>query len=278
MDRIEEKTPYDSPLKSVLLSFKEDLLLQARVKINSENVSSALPAIFGQLPGDSWRRVKILDEFREYVTDQELKSDLGSIRQLILDLSGRSRNINKPHAERVANDARTAANSLKDKLASLNVKSSLLNALLAKAEFNLEQAEESAKSGQFLSVFGQASVAAAAAKSGLNQFFQYNNLGQEVRNLKAAYDLTINTAAQNNLNKENSPKLFKLLSDTEGALAKVSDLANKNAKADLALPALLETRILLLESRQLLTNLLVRLAEAERLRQESQSLIQRVLQ
>lgn len=278
LDRLQEKAVTGSSLANNLLLAKEDLFLKTQAKIKIRNLESTLPAIMDRLPGDSWIRVKVLDESREYLTDSGLRSDLGSVRQLILDLSASSRNIGKLDAEKVLGLTKAAIESLKKEVEKSDRQSQLAKSLLAKAEFNLKQAEEAYSLGQYVSSFGQASGALAAARSGLSQLLQIANLDKEIKNLKSLYDLSAAEAAKNGLNKESNPELFMIFSAAEAGLIRASDLAPQKGKEDDSLSELRLAEVNLYESKILLDDAIIRIKEQERARRAGQPLIQRVLQ
>ncbi|MBI4992107.1 MAG: hypothetical protein HZB99_02710 [Candidatus Harrisonbacteria bacterium] len=278
LDRVEDKTPYNSKAREVVLALKEDLFLKIQMKIGAENLSSTLPAVFQQLPGDAWRRIKVLDEVREYLADSELKNDLGVIRQLILELASRSRSIGKSEAERLMNDVENLARLLKEKIVEANLRSQSTDALFSLSEFNLKQAKDSFGNSQYANAFGQASIAAAAARNALRQLIDYGNLENLLRNLKTDFDRISYDSGRNGLTSENSPELFKLLTSAEKSLANLSDLKTKNAKPDSIMAVLKDVKALLLDTEQSLKNLLRKLAEETEAQRASQPLIQRVLQ
>ena len=274
----EEQSEFGSLFKEVILALEENLLLIAQLKFISEKVDSVLPAVLELLPGDSARRIKTLDQAREYFSDSDLRNDIGQIRQLLLDLAARSRNVGKPAAETAVHAAAETTGYLKNALTDSGLRSNSLYTLLSRAEFNLKQAEESLRGGQAVSAFGQASIASAAAKNALNQLSQYRNLEKAIKDLKADYDELIDLASRNGLDGDNAPELFTLFVKLEKSLVKLSDLAAKNAKPDQILVALRETKTLLLEAEYLLGNLLQQLEEEAVAKRAAQPLIERVLQ
>ena len=265
LSQIEEKVSSNFALREVLLGEKEDLILRTQVKIGLRGLNSVLPAALQLLPGNAPERIKILDEAREYLADQDLKNDFSLVRQLLLDLSAKSRGISKPEAEKLLSQASSAVNALRTQLS--ESKSLSASALLLRAEFNLKQAQESFKNAQYPSAFGQASIASAAAKNGLNLLYQKNNLENEIRSLKSEYDLLA----------KNSPAPFDTLSLAEKSLARISDLASKDPKSEKAVLALREAKVLVFKSEYILNDLLSRIDEVLQAKKASQPLIEKVL-
>lgn len=277
-DRLEEKAAHEMPLKIKLLGLKEDWLLESEVKLVARNMFSVLPAALERLVGDHARRIKVLDEAREYGMNADLKNDLGAIRQLILDVSGSARAISKPDAEKMVADARSAADVAKERAKASGERSQMISDLLAKAEFNLKQAEESMSANQYVAAFGQASIAAAAAKNALVQLGRKANAEAEIKNLKAMYDEMQNRAAQSGFTSENTPQLFGLLLSAEQDLAQLSDMEVKEKKFDDIIEAMRNAKLRLIEARLILGDLLAQQAEDAKAVRAAQPLIQRVLQ
>jgi hypothetical protein len=277
-DRFEEKASYQAPLKGVLLGLKEDLLLEGEVKLVVRNMFSVLPAALERLVGEHARRVRVLDEAREYGLNVELKNDLGSIRQLILDVSGSARVISKPDSEKMLADAQLATDFVKQLAKESGERSQAVSDLIAKAEFNLKQARESMDANQYVAAFGQASIAAAAAKNAIVQLNRKANIDAEIRNLKAIYDDMQNRAAQSGFTADNAPQLFALFAGAEQNLAQLSDMEIKEKKLDVIIPAMRSARLLLIEARMSLEDLLAQRTEEAKALRAAQPLIQRVLQ
>ncbi|MBI3046500.1 MAG: hypothetical protein HYY86_03145 [Candidatus Harrisonbacteria bacterium] len=274
----EEQSEFGFLFKEAVLPLEENLLLTAQLKFTSEKIDSVLPAVLELLPGDSSRRIKTLDLAREYFSDSDLRNDIGQIRQLLLDLAARSRDIGKPAAETAVRAAAEATGYLKNALTDSGLRSNSLNTLLSRAEFNLKQAEESLRGGQPVSAFGQASIASAAAKNALNQLSQYQNVEKAIKDLKADYDELMDLASGNGLDGDNAPELFALFGKLEKSLVKLADLAVKDSKPDQTMAALRETKTILLEAKYLLGNLLQQLEEEAVAKRSAKPLIERVLQ
>ena len=256
--------------------FKEGVVLSAEAILSiADGAQATLPASLEGLSGDAWRRIKMLDEAREYVKSSVLKNDLTLVRQLILDLAGQLRTIGKPEAERLANEARDLSNSLKDK--NLNLKSAFLDAAILKAEFNLKQAQESMANGQYVYSFGQASAATAVLENALSQslILMNNNLNNEIKAMKGKYDRLAAVSQENGLNKDNSLELFNFMSKAEKALTKLSD--GKNKKFDAVVLAVRDAKLLLFKSEWFLNDMISQIEEKIKEKYESQTLIQKVL-
>ncbi len=277
LDSWEGSLPLNEWLSELLLQSKEDLLLETQARIVISELNSVLPALLERLPGDSSARIRVMDESREYFTDQELKNDFSLVRQLLLELSENSRKIGKTEAEHMLARASKTAEFLENKIQKENLRSKSLNELLANAEFNLEQAEESFAIGQYASSFGQASVAAAAAKNSLNRISFTDNLSYEMGELRNKYDSLFSQAADNSLNQESNQRLFELLALSERVLVELSDLAAEEAGIDKIMPVLRNSKVLLWQLELELNGLIAELKEKFDREKAARPLIQRVL-
>jgi hypothetical protein len=269
INHFEEKLAADLAERQIMSKLKEDLLLGTEAKIGSNaQIRSALPVILGHLPGDIWRRIKVLDEAREYMTDADFKNDLALARQTILDSAAQERTIGKLEAEKTLKEADTLYKLIETKLSGLNRRSPIRTAI-ARAEFNLRQAQELMRDRQYLQAFGQASTALAAAKNALNQLYYLDNLNNEIKELKFIYDRMIKTARDNGFT-------IGLLGQIEKSLAALSDSAQKKTELDEIISALRKVKVLLVFAESELESLLTRLAE-EAEKKADESLLKRVL-
>ena len=271
-----QQLPVNSSEKQLLERFKEELILSAEAILGmSIGEETALPADLEGLSGDAWRRIKMLDEAREYVKSSALRNNLTLIRQLIMDLAEQLRAIGKPEAEKFINEDSALLDYLKEK--STPLKNSLLNSLLSRAEFNLNQARESMANGQYVYSFGQASAAMAVLENALGQsaLLMNNNLNNEIKGMKEKYDKLAAVAGENELNLKSAPEFFNLLAQAEKALAKLSD--GKNKKFDAVVSAVRDVKLLLSQTRWSLDDVLSRIEEKVKSKQDAQPLIQKVL-
>lgn len=277
-DHFEEKLPVDSPSRQMLVRLREDFILKSGVKIEAENVQALLPTVLGRLPGDAWRRIKILDEAREYLASADLRNAFGLVRQLILDLSERSRNISKPEAEQLIREVYLIKQFLEKKGGA--DKSYPFRAVLSRADFNLRQAEESLRGGQYAQSFGQASIAAAAVNNVLGQLIFFENgkiLEAEILKVKARYDELVNNALKYELAPAAYLQLFNLFKQAEQALAKASDSAEVRAKLETAVLTLREGKILVWQAEQIMNSIVNEVQSKIKTEQASQSLLKKVL-
>lgn len=249
LDRLDEKIPKDARLE--LLKIKENLLIRFQSRLQSEDFNQVLSELLTQLPGDSIRKIKIIDEIREGVSNNDIKNNLNLIRQDILEKAKEDKKIRKPEAEKIIGEADSLLKDLENSVNSTSTpKSAIIGGLFTKAKFNLEQAKEALFLNNYGQAFGQASASAAAANAGLNYISKFNLdinpcAEEDVRSLKKYYDELASKIKEMNLNKKNSPEVLSLLEESENKIAKISDLVNKNAKVDTLIPLLKDSKLLL---------------------------------
>jgi hypothetical protein len=249
LDRLDEKIPQETKLE--LLKIKENLLIKFQARLESEDFSQALSEILTQLPGDSARKVKILDEIREGVLNSDIKNRLNLVRQDILDKAAKAKEIRKPEAEAMINNANDSLNNLEISMNSTTTpKSVIISGLYTKAKFNLDQAKQALRLNNYGQAFGQASASAAASAAGLNDVSKFNSANgpcaeEDITSLKEYHDELAGKIKEMGLDKKSSPEIISLLNKSEEKIAKISDLLNKNPKADIIIPLLKEIRFLL---------------------------------
>ncbi|MDO8429885.1 MAG: hypothetical protein Q7S73_00785 [bacterium] len=279
LNYLEEKSSSNA---GIFAALKENLLIDQLAKIDAENLAPVLPGVFSLLPGDLAGRIKVLDELKERVNDMDLKSELNVIRQNLLDLGIKQREIGKLEAMKLISESGRLSGILENKLSSFK-KSNLLNTLFSRAKFNLKQAQESFDGNQYGAAFGQASLSFSASQNALSQLARFENfnnenlLSRDLKNLKGMYDNLIISTNASGLNSNNSSKLFELLVKSEKALAKVSDLQNKNGNLDSIAPALRDAKYLIFKSNQVTNSLLAMLEKSAKEKRAGQSFIERVL-
>ncbi len=219
--------------------------------MQAENFNQVLSELLTQLPGDSVRKIKIIDELREGVSNNDIKNNLNLIRQDILEKAKEDKKIRKPEAEKIIGEADGLLKDLQDGVNSTSTpKSAIINSLFTKAKFNLEQAKEALSLNNYGQAFGQASASIAAASAGLNYISKFNLdinpcAEEDVKSLKEYYDELASKIKEMGLDKNNSPEILGLLDKSENKIAKISDLVNKNAKVDTLIPLLKDSKLLL---------------------------------
>lgn len=260
LDRLDEKMSKEAKLE--LLKIKENILIKFQSRLQSEDFSQALSEIMIQIPGDLVRKIKILDEIREGVSDNDIKNKLNLVRQDVLEKARESKEIRKPEAQKMIDEAAGLLKDLQSSMSSTSTpKSAIISSLFMKAKFNLEQAEQTLSLDNYSQAFGQASVSAAAARAGLNYISKFNLdsnpcAEEDVKSLKEYYDEIISNMKEMGLDKNNLPALRDLLEKSEKSIAKISDLVKKNAKADTLIPLLKDSKLMLSQIDNILAEIL----------------------
>jgi hypothetical protein len=173
------------------------------------------------------------------------------VRQDILDTAVETKEIRATETEKMIKDASGLLQDLEDSIDnSVGLKSSIINSLFTKAKFNLEQAGDAFELNNYGQAFGQASAAAASASVGLNYVSKFNleenSCNQDDLNtIKSYYDELILKIKDMGITSEEFPDIFKLISDSEKSIAKISDLAKKNTKLDILIPLYKDAKLLL---------------------------------
>lgn len=187
-----------------IYKLEEDWLLKIQGQLRAD--ASALD----NLTGDPDRLVAVLDGLREQVGDSaDLKTKLNLLRQDILD-QALSKSVRKPAAEKMILEATRLISGLEEEFRK--------SPSLARAKFNLEQAEVSFASGQYNAAFGQATGAVAAIKGMLGSVVRtQEDLENDIKKLKSEYDRLAQLAGENS-------EILELLAKAEKDLIKAADL------------------------------------------------------
>lgn len=249
LDQFNEKISKEKRLE--LLKVEENLLLKFQSRLQSEDFNQALSEILPQFPGDSARKIKVLDQIKEGVSDNNIKNKLNLARQDILDKAVENKEIRKPEAEKMIGEASDLLQDLQDTAsASSTPKSSIISGLVSKAKFNLDQAKGALDLDNYGQAFGQASASAASSNAALNYISKFNMVNgvcaaDDVNGIKEYYDEIISKMKELGLNKDNATTTQSLLAKSEQAIAKISDLVKKNAKADTLIPLIKDAKLML---------------------------------
>ena len=260
LDRFNEKTPKEVRLE--LLKIKENLLIKFQSRLQSEDFSQALSEIMNELSGDPVSKVKILDEIKEVVSDGETKNRLNLVRQGILDEAVINKQIRSGEAEKMIADASVLLNDFQGSISATSTpKSVIISSLFAKAKFNLEQAKQAFELDNYGQAFGQASASSASASTGLNYISKFNLSNgpcaqDDLNTLKGYYDEVVSKMKELGIDKKTSPEAFSLFEKSEKSIAKISDLAKKNTKADTLIPLLKDSKLLISRLDNILADML----------------------
>lgn len=160
--------------------------------------------------------LKILDEVKGRVNNSDLRSELNILRQ---DSLGGADAVSFDGADigRIIDETQNAVTELKDNVASgeYAVPNSVKQ-LLEAANFHLTQAQGLFGGGDLRAAFGQATAAAAEAKSGLSQLLAGKGaVSDDNLPLKKKFDELSAKAKGKNLTPENAPALYRLFDEAE---------------------------------------------------------------
>jgi hypothetical protein len=245
-DRLDEKMSKENRLE--LLKVEENLLLKFQSRLQSENFSQALSEIMSQLPGDSVRKIKILDEIREGVSDNDIKNNLNMVRQDLLQKAVDNKEIRKPEAETIIGQADALVSDLTATVASSSIpKSAIISGLISKANFNLTQAKQAMDLDNYGQAFGQASASIASANYALIDIAKFIGpyAEDDLATLKQYHDEIASQIRDMGLDASTTPDIFDSLNKSETDIAKISDLVKKNTPADTLIPIIKDAKLLL---------------------------------
>src|SRR3989344_3837086 len=227
LDRLEERlAPEFLP---EIIALKEELLIKFSGRLDSEALSPTLESLLPQLevvPGDQLRRVKVLDEVREIVTNSDLKSQINVIRQRVLDKAQETGVVNSEKVEEAIAASQAALVDF-ETFTSGQLLSASVKQLIERAKFNLKQAQDLFAAGNYGGAYGQSTAALAAIKNAVNQINAVGSFDSEISSLRKTYDNFLAKAKNIGYDAKNQPKLFSLFNETE---QKIGDLA-KSVKA-----------------------------------------------
>jgi hypothetical protein len=260
LDRFNEKTSKE--VRSELLKIKENLLIKFQSRLRSEDFSQALSEIMNEMSGDSISKIKVLDEIKEVVSDSETKNKLSLVRQNILDEAVINKEIRLDEAKKMIEDATVLLKDFQDSISATSTpKSVIISSLFAKAKFNLEQAKQALELDNYGQAFGQASASSASASTGLNYISKFNLSNgpcaqDDLDTLKGYYDEVVLKMKELGIDKKTSPEAFDLFERSEKSIAKISDLAKKNTKADTLIPLLRDAKLVISQLDNILADML----------------------
>ena len=284
LERIQEQLPVESPAAALLLEIKEPLLLQLESKMLLGEVAPELFSSLEKLIGGAPHLILLIDDVRELVSGAELKSKLSAVRQDLLDLAIKNRQISKPEAGSALGRAKDLSAHLEKKVAEYDIRGNIFLSLISRVKFNAKQADESYAENQYGNAFGQASAAIAAAENALSQLVRLDEIkggGQrvdvEVKNLKSIFDALLRNAKEGGLDPDAYPNLFTLFNSVEKDLVKTSDLLSGKINIDNLISAIRNARIKLAEANQSLNIINKHIEESAKVQRANKPLIERVL-
>jgi antitoxin component HigA of HigAB toxin-antitoxin module len=210
LDRLEATVAEE--LRAEVNLFKKDFLLKFSVKIQQGLQSDDLE----KLAVDPMIRLKILDEARKMINDQELRNQLNILRQKFLDQIIGDQLINQQEAEATIEKASSSINLLSSKTKDL--------ALLEQAKFYFNQAEKFLIDGDFSRSFSQSVMAIGVTEEELRQLSELNLDSRSVINiLKKDFNRLVLVVKVNKIQPKDQPELFIFINKAENLIARASD-------------------------------------------------------
>lgn len=231
LERLEWRLPAEK-LRWDVAALKQDELQRFGTAISKEHIGFLLEAVLEQIPGNIPARIAVLDEAREYFQNSDIKNDVAAARQTLLDQAMENRSVGKLDASQLIEDTKTLYTALLSWQSHADIKRSEFAALLARASFNVAQAQQSFVFSQYGFAFGQASLAAAAAHRALHSvriFGQSESkpFMNELQSLQERYEQAADQIQDSGVTKEKSPETYASLNGAEKALAQLSDAIHK---------------------------------------------------
>ncbi len=171
IDRIGEKMPEDR--RAQLQGIKDDLIKKFEGKIeglNEKDKERILSSeIFNKLPGDSVRRLRIFEEFKDGIESPKIEERLMRLKSEILKENIDNKEINKDVVEKLMTEVKNfivkaengLINIVNQELA-LRVKKAIEN-----SKYHLSLAEKTLSEEKIGEAFGHATAAGAAVKNAL---------------------------------------------------------------------------------------------------------------
>ncbi|OGY63144.1 MAG: hypothetical protein A3I24_04305 [Candidatus Harrisonbacteria bacterium RIFCSPLOWO2_02_FULL_41_13b] len=248
LDQLEEKL--EPAARADVLKLKEELVLKFGGRLEAQAIfsegDSVLP-ILSDAPGDQLRRLKILDDIRESILNADVKSQLNIIRQRILDKAQEVGSINSRKAELAVAEAEKLTADVA--VLTADIASDLsrsVKQLLERAKFNLGQAKDLFKQGNYGSAYGQATAAAAALKNVILQLsISSEDHSADVEALKKQFDSLSSDAKEKEFSEKEYPKLFDLFDEAEKKIAELSKIIASGKGSERIIASLRVTRLIL---------------------------------
>lgn len=257
LDRLEEKIQQES--KDSVIKLKEDLLLRFSGRLEAQALlpeAQAILPVLSEAPGDQLRRLEILDEIRESILNPDLKSQLNVVRQRILEKSQTSGSINSQRSERAIADSEAIAVEAENLAAVLPSVPKSVKQLLDRAEFNLGQARDLFKQGNYGGAYGQATAASAVYKNVISQLVaSRGNYEKDVEDLKIRFDRFISEAKERGLQEQQYPKLFDFFEEGERRISELSKIVDSGKGSEKLIVSLRTAKLILATIEELLNNL-----------------------
>ena len=207
----------DGQLKTEINNLKKDLMVRFSVALQGGfDIND-----FEQLPIDPMVRLKILDETRKSITDQEMRNQLNVLRQQTLEQIVKEGKVGSQEAQATLDQARASLVTLQGKIKS--------SPLLDQTKFYIDQASNFLNQGNFSGAYSQAVSAIGVVEDALAQMsLSAKDAKDDLLNVRKEYDRLMSAANNAKLSKNNAPDLFTLFSKAEMMITKAGSAKNPN--------------------------------------------------
>jgi len=257
LDRLEEKL--SGPSREAVLNEKENLLLKFSGRLEGQSLVQSPEAILPrleQLAGDQLRRLKLLDEVRESISNPDLKNQLNVIRQRIVEKAQEAGLINSERAEQAIFNADSLRNIVEQMISEKEGDvPNVVKQLVERAKFNLSQANDLFKFGNYGGAYGQATAAAAALKSAETQMLnETQDRLRELNELKNKFDNYRQQIKDRGLTAAKNEKLFAAMDEVETKIAELSTLIRSRPHSEKVTSGIKKIKLLLSVVEELMTS------------------------
>ena len=203
-------------VRQLLLPLRDELFVALSGRLDSLLLISPLEAIFASWSGDQLFLLRLLDEVRERVLQNDLKTELNLFRQRLLERIEEEQGIAKEDAQAAMDAAQALLTQLEQKLAGAGTVPQSMKQLLEHAKFAYNQAVMLLKEGNYGGAYGQATASAAAARNALVQLqLRVQDYQRILARFKDQFDRLSGEIRGLVLTPADAPRLFMLLSEAE---------------------------------------------------------------
>lgn len=218
------------PAHDRITTLKEDFLIRLTGQLEGGAVlpgDVSLLSLLGVDAGNRQLRLNVLEELRERLVNNDIKTELNLLRQRLLEEILKEEGIGGAQALAIIDEAKALMEKLDEKVGERegDVNGSV-KLLMERAKFNLMQAESLYRQENFSGALGQATSAIAIIKSALNQLSASSEgWAKQTQSLKAHYDELLRKAQA----KTATPRVLALLRDAEKRIIELSGIIRNNS-------------------------------------------------
>ncbi len=224
VDALEELV--DSSVKDEIMKLKDDLLLRwiGKLQAAKGGFNFTTSALSGSVE-NPLRRLRVLDEAREKVSDSEARNQINVVRQKVLEKTREENSVTESEAEDLIEKVNKLINDASSRLPKSGEVRASASELLGRARFNLESAQSFFEDEIYGSAYGAAVSASAAAKAALSVLIvKPGDYRSELSSIKEYFDSLSLRARISGLLAEENRELFSLLGSAENQIAKIAGL------------------------------------------------------